>query len=1318
MAALVFGLTSILGVQWIRTPFVGVLVDHNMVVNLLGPVKGGTWQGQNAGIAPMDQILAVDGKAVRDFQEFAQILRQYSVSDAIRLKIQEPQGSGKVVRVELQAFPVPDRLNLWVVPSLIGLVFLMCALWVFNLRRSDVSGFAFSVFAASCAICCAALLDLYSTHQLTTLWFICVGMMGGALIHLTLVFPQEARLLKKWPAIQWAGYGVGLFLAVFTWLARFNQGSLEREPFRRSLLFIYLGLSVLFFLTTIAQRRLKSTSSVVRQQAAVVLWGALGAFLPYSIWFGLSAFGSWELHPFTAALLLPLLLLPISMAYAILRYQWVHTDYYFSRVILYALMTVLTVGGYALLVSGVSLIFGNAIPANNPYLVGLVVFVLALLINPVRVWLKTLIDRVFFRGQQIYRERIREFSSEITPTMGLPEIVHLLRETIQRILFPEQLHVYILDSRQDQYIAMPDSRGKPSSDIQFVLNSPLPRILSRENKPLYLREGEGLTGDLLSEQARIHLLGAELFVPLPGSAGHVIGFLALAPQTTGELYSDLAVNLLESLCDQASMALERAQVVADLEQRVNETDVLVRIAQGINVTLQFDDILELIYAQAIRIVPTKDFWIMLYDQESNLYRYVFFLENDMRLWEHENRPMRSGADLMQEVIRLGQPIVSDNYEDESRQRGIYPRTKGLFAWVGVPLNAGPESSIGAIGIGSRDPSIVYASDQVEFLRAIADQAAGAIVQARLLENSERRARQLTLLNQVARNLTSTLELSTLLDQILENALEIISCEAGTLFLLDEDTGELVFEVVKGPVSGELEGKRLGPGTGHVGRAVETKKAAIVNQARQIAEWSRKPDELKGFNTRDLLVVPMFAQDRAIGAIEVINRRDGQPFTIEDQEFLLAFSSQAAIALENARLYTLTDQKLAERVEDLSMMQRIDRDLNTSLDITRAMQITLDWAMRRSGADAGLVGVVVEDGLRIMASHGYSHELDMASDGVLPFALPAIKQAVLDERTQKLWHSGIFEQSTEKYSLLEKAQTQVVIPIRRENQVIGLLMLESRQQDAWHEETQDFLSRLTDHAAIAIANAQLFMQVQEADFAKSEFVSLVSHELKTPMTSIRGYTDLLLARAVGQINEAQENFLSTVRSNVNRMATLVSDLADVSRIESGRLKLEFSAVDIETVIDEVVQSQVNSLKEKEQVLSLEIDEGMAPVWADRTRLIQVMTNLLSNANKYTSKGGAITIRASQSEDESEDGDSQEVVLVSISDTGIGIAEEDQAQVFTKFFRSTDLKARETPGTGLGLNITRNLVEMQAGKIWFESEVGKGTTFFFSVPVAQN
>jgi signal transduction histidine kinase len=196
-----------------------------------------------------------------------------------------------------------------------------------------------------------------------------------------------------------------------------------------------------------------------------------------------------------------------------------------------------------------------------------------------------------------------------------------------------------------------------------------------------------------------------------------------------------------------------------------------------------------------------------------------------------------------------------------------------------------------------------------------------------------------------------------------------------------------------------------------------------------------------------------------------------------------------------------------------------------------------------------------------------------------------------------------------------------------------------------------------------------------------------------------------------------NFLQTIKTNVERMNTLVSDLADVSRIEAGRLRLDFKAFDLSDALTEVVRSIKSQLDEKNQTLEMQIPDELPDLWADRVRVVQVLTNLVSNAYKYTPPEGKIVVKAQVSDNHWDEKGAPEVVHISVKDDGIGISEEDQKKIFQKFFRSEDSKAREAPGTGLGLNITKNLVEMQGGTIWFESALREGTTFHFTAPIAE-
>jgi signal transduction histidine kinase len=460
----------------------------------------------------------------------------------------------------------------------------------------------------------------------------------------------------------------------------------------------------------------------------------------------------------------------------------------------------------------------------------------------------------------------------------------------------------------------------------------------------------------------------------------------------------------------------------------------------------------------------------------------------------------------------------------------------------------------------------------------------------------------------------------------------------------------------------------------------------------------------------MLVVPLLLKDDATGVLSVANRRDGQAFSHDDQELITALSRQAAVAIENVRRYTSTDQTLAERVEELSVMQRIDRELNTSLDVHLSMRLTLEWAMRQSKASAGLIGMIRENGLSVIASEGYQQELEHFTEGIIPETYTPIQRAYQAGQPQ---YDQLDPQSSQ--SILEDARAQSVIPIRRENEVIGILLLEYTQPDKNTEEATEFLVRLCDHAAIAIANARLYSEVQAANQAKNDFISFVSHELKTPMTSIRGYTDLLTSGIVGSINENQANFLSTIRSNVDRMATLVSDLTDVSRIEAGRVRLDFESVPASDVVSEVSRSISTQIEEKEQTLEITIPENLPPMWGDRTRLVQILTNLITNAHKYSPARGKITVTAEETMQATAQGTSRAIHLV-VQDNGYGISTENQKNIFQKFYRSDDPNIRDTPGTGLGLNISKQLIEMLGGQIWFESEYRSGSSFHITVPIA--
>ncbi|MBC7877622.1 MAG: GAF domain-containing protein [Anaerolineales bacterium] len=1304
LAVVIFILGLFLANGWFQQPFLGAFYEHTMVFNGTGPSTPDPAWALYEQVVVGDQLIAINDTPVRSSDEVSALLQDLSIGENVTVTVRSESGEERSSAITLSEFPSSSRTVYFLIPSILSFIFIVASLWIFGLRRNEPAGRAFSLFTSSLAIITGAYFNVSTMHQFTLVWTVACALSGGALIDLALCFPLEPRSVINRPYLRLVGIFIGLILAVQAFTTLFNFEKPTAYITSWQYIFGFIALSVVLYIGINLYHAVYAQSPVIKIQSRTILYGTTLAFIPIGIWLAVKSFNT-NIN-FSPYLFLPLALFPLVIGYTILRFRFLRTDDIVRSGFMYLLLTVFVVGGYVLLVTGIGLVSQTQLPANNAFLVGGYIFVLALVLEPIRTKLQSLLDTVFFRGERAFAEQLEGFSHKLTTALDLNTIGTALREQIASTLNPSRIHIYTYDSLNDYFSALPGADRRPTSDIRFAATSPFARYFETERLPLYLDNTASLPPALQSEQSRLALLGARLFIVLVGKQREN-GWLALGPRLSGQPYTPRDLRFLENICDQASIAIERVQTVAHLERQILEMNALTRVSQGVNVTLTFDDVLELIYAQTSQIIPTSHFHITLFNKDSDYYYYGFCVENNERIPDRENLPFSTNTGLSPEVIRKGRPIITQDYIRECQARSHTPVLENVFAWMGVPLNAGAKS-IGALSIGSRDGGTVYTRGQLELLQAIADQTAGAIVKARLLEETQQRAHQLSTLNEITQQLTSTLELGPLLQNILENAVGILNCEAGSLFMVDDQTGELVFRVTVGPVATNLIGQRLPPGTGIVGRAAQSRGPVIENEDQRTATRFSGVDQQTGFVSRSLMAVPLQAKDHVTGVIEVINRRDGLPFVEDDQSLLTAFAGQAAVAIENARLYELTDQELAARVEELSVMQRIDRELNASLEMDRAMRITLDWALRQSGAEAGLIGMLEEGLLRVMSHQGFDERMENLPDQTLKVEIPAMILALESGQPQRL------TVGTSRDKLLPAAHTQMVIPIRRETAVIGLLHLESTSDSLVDI---DFLTRLTDHAAIAISNAQLFGEVQRANLAKSDFVSFVAHELKNPMTSIKGYTELLAGGAVGQINEMQNNFLTTIKSNVERMSTLVSDLNDNAKIEAGRLRFEYKATNAAELVDEVVRSLKRQIEDKKQTLEIVIPAKLSPMWADRTRVGQVLTNLASNSFKYTPEGGILQIGVEEAVNQWDAEGAARVIHLWVKDNGIGLSPEDQQKMFQKFFRSDDPKAREAPGTGLGLNITKSLVEMQGGKIWFESEYRKGTTFHFTVPVAE-
>lgn len=535
--------------------------------------------------------------------------------------------------------------------------------------------------------------------------------------------------------------------------------------------------------------------------------------------------------------------------------------------------------------------------------------------------------------------------------------------------------------------------------------------------------------------------------------------------------------------------------------------------------------------------------------------------------------------------------------------------------------------------------------------------------------------ELDALNATTLGLLNGLDPQGLLREILQRAAVLMKTRHGFLFVVEPEQRELVMRVGIGRYA-EYVGYRLQRGQGMSGLVWKTGEPLIVNDYGQ---WEHRQP---GFEwVRSQICLPLRADLEIVGVIGLVYLEPERQFGEEEIALLGRFGQMASLALENANLYEETRRELKER-------RRAEKQLKETLEEIERAQ-TKARAILDAATDSMLL--LAPDQTILSVNRSFCDNFF----GTDPRAIVGKPLGNYRAEFQRAFDAPMLWQEIVHTTLADSAQTFTHALVQRAPQ---------------RRDLQLFSTPVRTNTGEHLGRLYVFHDVtkeREVDRMKSEFVSMVSHELRTPLTSIKGYVDLLQTGEVGSLTQDQHEFLSIVKTNTDRLVELINELLDVSRIEAGRIELRRRALDLPRLIHQVIETMHPQLRAKRQTVTLALDQDLPPVWGDGDRVIQILTNFVSNAHKYTPAEGTITLRAQAQGAH---------VRVDIADTGVGLSLEDQAKLFGKFFRARNRATQQIPGTGLGLAITRSLIELHGGAVWVESELGKGSTFSFTLPIA--
>jgi GAF domain-containing protein/anti-sigma regulatory factor (Ser/Thr protein kinase) len=813
----------------------------------------------------------------------------------------------------------------------------------------------------------------------------------------------------------------------------------------------------------------------------------------------------------------------------------------------------------------------------------------------------------------------------------------------------------------------------------------------------------------------------------------VLGTITVGRSQAG-FYSDRQIALLKTFADQAVIAIENVRLFTEtkeaLDRQTATADILRVISRSqLDVQPVFDAIAE----SATRLFRSWSSAVYRFDGREMHFGAVRGghpgSEQELRA-RYPRTPNPVGVVGPALVQRAVHHVVDAQALDVDPRMADLARVRGYRTTLSTPMLRDGEP-VGAIAV-TRAEVRPFTDVEIELLKLFADQAVIAIENVRLFKELEARNSQLTealeqqtATAEILRVISSSvIDLQPVFDTIVQNAVKLCGATFGGLQRISD--GRMTLDAQCGVTADEIATLQRDVFPLPISRESATGRAVVDRAVVHIHDIRDDPEfgvhllqRMPGFRT--ILAVPMLREGVPIGAL-ALWRREVLPFSDTEISLIQTFADQAVIAIENVRLFKELEARTAQltrSVSELTALSEVSHALSSTLDLETVLTTIVSRAVQLSGLDGGVVFEYDE------AGEEFVHRAATETGGTLAEARRTTRvrrgegmvgqTALTLEPAQvpDITVTGAYD-SRLRGNLIESGVRAILaVPMVREGQLIGCLVVSRNRPGEFPAETIDLLKTFATQSALAIQNARLFHEIEDksrqleaASRHKSEFLANMSHELRTPLNAVIGFSEVLLQRMFGDLNAKQDEYLKDIYASGQHLLSLINDILDLSKIEAGRMELAPAPFHLPSALENAVTLVKERAGRHGITLQVDVDPRLGEIVGDERKVKQVLLNLLSNAVKFTPEGGRISLRAGR-----KDG----LVAIAVSDTGIGIAPEDQAAIFEEFRQVGHDETRKQEGTGLGLTLAKKFVELHRGQIWVESEPGRGSTFTFTLPI---
>jgi GAF domain-containing protein len=903
-------------------------------------------------------------------------------------------------------------------------------------------------------------------------------------------------------------------------------------------------------------------------------------------------------------------------------------------------------------------------------------------------------------------DRIRELAavatvSQAMTTLELDDVLDSIADNALDAVQAEISSVYLLDP--DRKHLIPRSvRGMRRAELEqgiFALGEGTIGQVAMSGQPLVVQE---MSADQVfipkSDAAR--LIRNTLTVPL-AVKGDVIGTLEVCNKIGAASFADTDQRLLSAFAAQAAVAIDNARLYQEVSRHLEEVLTINRVAAVATSTLDFDQAIHRSLVALLEMPKYERAHVLLLDRASNeLLLHPASTEYALELLD---KGIPLGQGICGRVAQNGTPIRVADVRQEPNYVVCYMDT---LSEIAVPLGVG-DRILGVLDVQSTQLDAFSESDQ-RLLTTLASQLSTVIDNARLFQETRQRVRELTALTQVSQALNEAQDLDTILNIVLDETFSLLDCQEGSIILVDPSGGDWLRIVAERGIGEEIvEAFNTRPVYAYEGTY---QRALSTGQIVEVADTLADPDFLHdvGSRARQVTNIPLVTERGAIGLIAV----DRLPPDETTRRLLSTLAGMAAVAIDKERLHQETADRLAEVSTLYTLSTQITSSLSTSSvleSIVTILKLTLDCR-------ACCIFLVdsTEEYLKLEAGTGLSPTWKETARLRIG---EGVSGRVIDERRSIYVPDTRLEPDFIFFD--PNIRSLLVVPLIIRDKAIGTLSIDDIRPNAFENELR-LLTIAAAQASVAIENAQLYEslrksyseleqaynELRELDKMKSEFVQNISHELRTPLTFIKGYIELLVDGDMGELTEDQSMAADIIATKSEALSRLVDDI--ISLQQAGREQLRCERLSLAELAHAAIQAAQASAIENEIILRDEIPDSLvAPVMVDKRRLVQVFDNLLGNAIKFSNPGDTVTVRMYEEET---------AIRTEVEDTGIGIPADKVSRIFDRFYQVDGTTTRRFGGTGLGLTIVKQIVEVHGGQVGVESKAGHGSLFYFTLPQA--